>query len=143
MADGELFAALDAIRVQADGSGIVLADDTLRLLATMDALLKPHEPMPMYRNAEGCDHPEPAEPGEGGDQDALRGWDEWDDNHQYGTGSSAGERICLLTQIGTACPACSALVYDVWGDEGDFVDVDKCLVRPVITRELLGEDQDG
>lgn len=135
MADGKLAAALDVIRLQADGSGIVLADDTLRLLAVVDALLKPHEPMPMYRDAENCGHQEPPEGGDG-----YTAWDEWGDNHPYGTGPSAGDRICMLTQVGTACPACSTLVYDVWGDDGDFVDASKCLVRPVISRELLGED---
>ena len=153
MADDKLAAALDEIRERGYENGAhgtarlarlsdAAAIDVPRLLAALDALLKSHEPRILYRDAENCGHECPVATSSRGEyyhgNPEWDEWDEWDDSHPHGSADGGtGERICLFTEIGTACPACSTLVYDVWDGNG-FVDASDCLVLPAITRALLG-----
>jgi len=116
----------------------VLLGDWGKALDVLGILLDAHTPLTLYASAEDCGHPGPPETGAGG----YTPWDEWHDNHPRGSGPAdlvSGERVCLLTPAGSACPACSALVYEKWGDDDDFVDASDCLVRPLITRTLMEE----
>lgn len=120
--------------------------DVPRLLAAVEAALKPHEPINLYRSAEGCGHEPPVATNGRESAADYAPWDEWNGNHPHGTTADggSGDRICLLTDIGTACPACSALVYGTWGDDDGFVSAYDCIVRPAVTRELTGKgDGDG
>ena len=61
-----------------------------------------HEAIPLYRNADNCDHPEP-------DEDTPE-WEEWDTDHQYGR---EGERLCAFSPLGrTACLACTEVAAE-------------------------------
>lgn len=122
------------------------------MLAGYDALLKAHAPVQVYKSADDCGHefpPEPdwsARPPEGtadrAEFDAAAdAWDAYQDDHPYGT-TQNGEndiRICMLTLDHQACPACSALVYSVWGDD-DYIDASRCVALPLITAALSGEE---
>ena len=71
-----------------------------------------HGRVPLYRSADGCGHDESPEPdAEIEDADAWSAYDAWHDNHPPGHGND-GERICLLTPDGWACPACSEIARE-------------------------------
>ena len=112
------------------------------LVAAIEAALKAHEPIQIYESADGCDHPCPVAANGRGEyhhgKPEYSEWDEWNDNHPYGEGldDSSSDRICLLTPRSMACPACSKLVYDTWGDDDRYIDASDCLVRPATTAEL-------
>ena len=106
---------------------------TLRRYArAISALQAAHAPVTLYAAAEGCGH-----------QRALArdfaSWDKWHDDHPPGDGLDGepdSDRICRLTPAGSACPACSALLYGVRADEDDFVAAADCIVLPVIEKAL-------
>ena len=102
----------------------------------MKAAIGDHGDCAVYLGAEECDHPEP--PWRIGPRTP---WDDWDDDHPHGVGDVG--RICLLTEIGRYCPACTQLVYedDPVGDS--YVDASNCIVLPAIAAKLLGEGGDG
>jgi hypothetical protein len=104
------------------------------LLAAVEAVLGDHDNLPVFISADECDHPEPS----GIDPAALR---EWDADHPLGAGDVG--RICVLTDIGRYCPACTLLVYedDPVGDS--YVDASNCIVLPALAAALLGEGSDG
>ena len=119
------------------------AMDIPRLLAGYDALLKAHKPVQIYASADGCGHECPPEPDWQADPDnaAVDAWDAYQDEHTYGT-TPSGEndiRICMLTPDHQACPACSALVYSLWGDD-EYVDASRCVALPLITAALSGSE---
>jgi hypothetical protein len=110
-----------------------------RLLAAVEAVLADHTDSPVYMGADECDHPEPAVSA------PLRAWqaewDAWSADHPLGAGDVG--RICLRTEVGRYCPACTQLVYedDPIGDS--YVHASNCIVRPTVAHELLGDDSDG
>jgi len=119
----------------------VLLGDWGKALDVLGILLDAHTPLTLYASAEDCGHPGPPETGAGG----YTPWDEWHDNHPRGSGPAdlvSGERVCLLTPAGSACPACSALVYADHDDEDDFVSATDCIVLPVIGKALSEEITD-
>jgi hypothetical protein len=65
-----------------------------------------HGNVPTFLFAEFCEHPEPPEPDGDWSRDdpEWRAHDEWHADHQMGPG---GDRICILTPEGSACPACT------------------------------------
>lgn len=96
-----------------------------RVAAALKAVLGDHGDCGVYLGADECDHPEPSGIDEG-----------WDADHPQGAGDVG--RICLLTEVGRYCPACTQLVYedDPVGDQ--YVDASNCIVLPVIAAKLLG-----
>lgn len=71
-----------------------------------------HGAVQMYLYADNCDHPEP-------ENSESREWEEWAADHQSGRD---GPPICILTPLGTACPACTEEVADEEDlAEGEFV----------------------
>lgn len=110
------------------------AKDVPRLLAAVDGVLVDHTDSPVFIGADECDHPEPHVSLPGCAGQAV--WDTWNDDHPLGAGDVG--RICLLTEIGRYCPACTQLVYedDPIGDS--YVDASNCIVRPAISSALLG-----
>ena len=115
---------------------------TLRRYAlALAALQAAHAPVTLYGSADDCGHPEPAET----DGDGYTPWDEWLDNHPRGSGPAdlvSGDRVCTLTPVGSACPACSALAYGVREDDDSFVQPEDCIVLPVIDKALNEEITD-
>lgn len=103
------------------------AGDVPRLLAALEAALGDHGNQGVFLGADECDCPEPS----GVDE-------EWNADHPRGAGDVG--RICLLTEIGRYCPACTQLVYedDPIGDS--YVDASNCIVLPAVTAALLGEE---
>jgi hypothetical protein len=67
----------------------------------------PHEPQPLYAAAWSCGHIEPPEPQTPDEDDGQ--WAAWDADHPYGVDGDGrrDERICLDTQAGMACLACT------------------------------------
>lgn len=64
-----------------------------------------HSSLPLYLDADNCEHPEPPEPDVDDDSTA---WDEWHDDHPNSSGPD-GEPICMLTELAERwCPACTA-----------------------------------
>lgn len=64
-----------------------------------------HGRIPVYRHADNCDHPEPPEP-----EDDNADWtarDDWENDHPSCRGEDGGEPVCLSSQIGWFCPACT------------------------------------
>ena len=119
-----------------------LPEVTLRRYArALAALQSAHAPVTLYEDADICGHAEPED-----ETGAVRtGWDAWADDHPRGSGPAdlvSGDRICTLTPAGSACPACSALVYGVRADEDDFVAAGDCIVLPVIGKALSEEITD-
>jgi hypothetical protein len=111
------------------------AADVPSLLAAIDGVLAGHTDCPVFIGADECDHPEPDVPLPGCAGQSA--WDTWDGDHPLGAGDVG--RICLLTEIGRYCPACTQIVYedDPIGDS--YVDASNCIVRPAISSALLGE----
>jgi hypothetical protein len=68
-----------------------------------------HGSFPIYLNADNCEHVEPPELGDdyGG---AGCAWDAYHADHP--NSRDIGEPVCILTEIGSYCPACT--------DEGDL-----------------------
>jgi hypothetical protein len=122
--------------------------EAYRGAAVVDALLKAHEPVQIYHNADDCGHERPVEPEPswtGTDADeAWREYTDWDDNHPYGSpvdpgGDYDGDRICLGRPLQQVCPACSRMRHGEGFDlEGAYVAADGCIVRPVIAAHLTG-----
>lgn len=126
--------------------------DVPRLLAALDAVLKGHDPVQVYESADVCGHERPREL----DAEDRACWPEeaasiqfvieaWDEDHPAGVpltpdGDDPG-RICLARPQEIICPACSQARYgESWETEGAYVLAGDCIVRPVITRELTGEE---
>lgn len=110
--------------------------DARPLVAALEAVLGDHGNCGVYLGADECDHPEPSRPEAPGADSAE--WGDWDGEHPLGAGDVG--RICLLTEIGRYCPACTQLVYedDPIGDS--YVDASNCIVLPAISAALLGDD---
>lgn len=130
---------------EADALFIIAArTDIPRLLAGYDALLKAHAPIQVYKSADACGHECPPEPdwNRSPAGDVIAAWDAYQDQHPYGTnpGGEADIRICELTPDRLACPACSKLVYETWGDDDGFVDASECVALPLIAAALSGEE---
>jgi hypothetical protein len=88
-----------------------------------------HGNVPLFLFAEGCEHPEPPEPDSDWSRDdpAWRPHDEWHADHQMGPD---GDRICLLTQVGSGCPACTDEARDGLDlPSGEFVECQMAEVR--------------
>ena len=143
MADDKLADALAAMGLRrnlacthADYQDVARDSDQLRTV--LNALLKAHKPIQIYDSADGCPHPRPGEDERGGD--ALS---EWCDDHPSGSGivpDADVAAICLESPREVACRACSELVYGRWGDEDRWVTAAECIVRPLVTAALLGEE---
>jgi hypothetical protein len=102
--------------------------------AALESLLAGHSDAPIYLGADRCEHPEPQSyPGAEHDR--------WLTTHPIGTNPDSREnpRVCLLTEIGRHCPACTELAYGEEATGDDYVHAENCVVRPTITRALLGE----
>lgn len=84
-----------------------------------------HGSEPLFRDAGNCGHPEPPQPGHGYDADGA--WSEWDADHPGS--ADLRERICLLTPVGSACPACT----DEARDEEDLPEDDYVTCRVAAT----------
>ena len=92
-----------------------------RAARALAALLLAHSSEPYFLGADDCVHPNDGSP-------------DWDGDHPPGTGY---ERICLLTETGRYCPACTGLVYDDPEPAGDeYVNAGDCLVRPLIESHM-------
>lgn len=99
------------------------------LLAAVEAVLNGHTDDPVFLTAEDCGHREPPDPG---------AWAEWDVDHPPGAADVG--RICLMTEIGRSCPACTELVYGTEGAVGeDCVHASSCIVRHAVAAELMRE----
>lgn len=108
------------------------AGDVPALVAALEAVLADHDNRGVFLGADDCDHPEPADD----DDDA---WPDWDADHPPGAGDVG--RICLLTETGRYCPACTRLVYEDDDPVGDsYVDASNCIVRPIAAAKLLGSE---
>jgi hypothetical protein len=117
---------------EADAAFIVGARNHIpALLAALEAVLADHDNRGVFLAADDCDHPEPA------DDDAA--WHDWDADHPPGLGDVG--RICLLTETGRYCPACTRLVYDDDPLGDSYVDASNCIVRPAISAALLGSQK--
>lgn len=114
--------------------------DARPLVAALVAVIGDHADCAVYLGAEECGHPEPPRPETPHANPAP--WGDWDADHPYGAGDVG--RICLLTEIGRYCPACTQLVYedDPIGDS--YVGAGDCIVLPAISAALFGEgSRDG
>lgn len=112
-----------------------------RAYTALQVLLKAHEPIQLYYSADGCGHPRPDE--DERDGEALS---EWLEDHPTGAGPGPDAdigAICHLSPLGLACPECSRLVYETWGDENRWIGPGDCVARPFIARALLGEANSG
>lgn len=131
------------------------ARDIPVLLAGYDALLKAHKPDQIYKSADNCDHECPSEPdwrnrppegtaGWAAWEAAAAAWDAYQDDHPIGSGPDGGTgegvRVCLLSPDYMACPACTKLVYQTWGDEDRFISAAECVALPLIAAALSGEE---
>jgi hypothetical protein len=94
--------------------------------AALRTLLAVHEVKPYYEGADQCDHSEP--------QEGTAAWDDWADDHPLGAGDVG--RICVLTQVGNFCPACSLLAYDNDEPGGDDYVSAPCDVRTLFEQGL-------
>lgn len=109
--------------------------DIPALVAAVKAALADHGDRGVFLGADECDHPEPPRPQ--GPSGKSTPWDDWDADHPLGAGDVG--RICLQTEIGRYCPACTQLVYedDPIGDS--YVNAADCIVLPAVSAALLGE----
>lgn len=97
--------------------------DAERLLAAVEAVLKGHTSEPVFLGADDCECPAPRS----------------DDDHPPGA-ADVGP-ICLLSEVGRYCPACTEMVYEDEGPVGDeYVNASNCIVRPAVSAALLGEE---
>lgn len=105
------------------------------LLAAVKAALGDHDNRGVFLGADECDHPEPPRPQARSAQ--ATEWDDWDADHPLGAGDVG--RICLLTEIGRYCPACTQLVYEDDSVGDSYVNAADCIALPAISAALLGE----
>lgn len=83
-----------------------------------------HEPAPLFRNADNCDHPEPPE------EDTEK-WSDWDATHP--ACRDIGERVCELTPEGSFCPACTDYAHNEFALAWDeYIAAEDCVHAPVL-----------
>jgi hypothetical protein len=77
-----------------------------------------HDPLPLHESAAKCRHPEPA-------RDRAC-WNAWDNDHP----AVNGTRMCVLTDAGWYCPACTAYARKNHGlPAGEFIAAQDCTAQ--------------